>query len=252
MSLLHGPDDRESGISMLLRRITKHVKDQNWFAVALDFFIVVIGVFIGIQVANWNESLGDRRQEAAIVERLDEEFLTIQETARARAIRAEQTVENTQNMLALLAVGDLPEDFDTFASLIDGTRAFQAPPPTSSTLNQLIASGDMSLLESDVLRNALTDFNAALELHLRDDQLNIQVAINHGAEYWRFSELSAAAAGMNDMVLQQRVYDAATSPDLVPALAAILRQQRDVASSQNATLLVIDEVVASLDDEISP
>ena len=41
---------------MLLRRITEHVKAQNWTAVALDFFIVVIGVFIGIQVANWNDA----------------------------------------------------------------------------------------------------------------------------------------------------------------------------------------------------
>ena len=40
---------------MLLRRITKHVTDQNWFAVFIDFLIVVVGVFIGIQVANWNE-----------------------------------------------------------------------------------------------------------------------------------------------------------------------------------------------------
>jgi len=34
----------------------KHVRDQNWVAVGLDFLIVVVGVFIGIQVANWNES----------------------------------------------------------------------------------------------------------------------------------------------------------------------------------------------------
>jgi hypothetical protein len=39
---------------MILRRITEHVKTQNWFAVGLDFVIVVVGVFIGIQVANWN------------------------------------------------------------------------------------------------------------------------------------------------------------------------------------------------------
>ena len=49
------------GIDMLLRRITKHVKDQNWTAVALDFFIVVVGVFIGIQVANWNEARNDHQ-----------------------------------------------------------------------------------------------------------------------------------------------------------------------------------------------
>lgn len=49
---------------MLLRRITEHVKAQNWTAVALDFVIVVVGVFIGIQVANWNDALTDRSREA--------------------------------------------------------------------------------------------------------------------------------------------------------------------------------------------
>lgn len=40
---------------MLLRRLSEHVGTQNWFAVALDFLIVVFGVFIGFQVTNWNE-----------------------------------------------------------------------------------------------------------------------------------------------------------------------------------------------------
>ncbi len=48
---------------MILRRITEHVKTQNWFAVALDFVIVVAGVFIGIQVANWNQARADRARE---------------------------------------------------------------------------------------------------------------------------------------------------------------------------------------------
>ena len=41
---------------MLLRTITRHVRDQNWFAVLVDFVIVVVGVYIGIQVSNWNET----------------------------------------------------------------------------------------------------------------------------------------------------------------------------------------------------
>ncbi len=40
---------------MLLRRITEHLKAQNWTAIGIDFVIVVVGVFIGIQVSNWNE-----------------------------------------------------------------------------------------------------------------------------------------------------------------------------------------------------
>ena len=41
---------------MLLGRVIAHVKAQNWTAVALDFLIVVMGVFIGLQVSNWNAS----------------------------------------------------------------------------------------------------------------------------------------------------------------------------------------------------
>ena len=58
---------------MLLRRITQHVKDQNWFAVGIDFVIVVIGVFIGIQVANWNDARANKAGLAASLERLDKE-----------------------------------------------------------------------------------------------------------------------------------------------------------------------------------
>ncbi len=35
---------------MILRRLAEHVRAQNWFAVALDFLIVVVGVFVGLQV----------------------------------------------------------------------------------------------------------------------------------------------------------------------------------------------------------
>ncbi len=48
---------------MILRRISAPVKDQNWFAVGVDFVIVVIGVFIGIQVSDWNASREDRSNE---------------------------------------------------------------------------------------------------------------------------------------------------------------------------------------------
>jgi len=58
---------------MLLRRITKHVTDQNWFAVFIDFIIVVVGVFIGIQVANWNETQSNKKGVRASLERLNKE-----------------------------------------------------------------------------------------------------------------------------------------------------------------------------------
>src|SRR5512147_1389332 len=46
---------------MLLRRVIEHVREQNWTAIAIDFVIVVIGVFVGIQVSNWNEARVERQ-----------------------------------------------------------------------------------------------------------------------------------------------------------------------------------------------
>ena len=50
------------------RRIAEHVKTHNWFAVAIDFVIVVIGVFVGVQVSNWNDGAAERRRTTLILE----------------------------------------------------------------------------------------------------------------------------------------------------------------------------------------
>jgi hypothetical protein len=58
---------------MLLRRVMEHVKTQNWFAVGIDLVIVVVGVVIGIEVANWNDVRNDQAGLVASLERLDNE-----------------------------------------------------------------------------------------------------------------------------------------------------------------------------------
>lgn len=51
---------------MILRRLTENLRAQNWTAIAIEFLIVVTGVFIGTQVANWNQ----QRLEKAETERM--------------------------------------------------------------------------------------------------------------------------------------------------------------------------------------
>ena len=41
---------------MVIRRIREHAATHNWFAVGIDLAIVMLGVFLGIQASNWNES----------------------------------------------------------------------------------------------------------------------------------------------------------------------------------------------------
>lgn len=46
---------------MFLRRLIANLRDQNWTAIGLEFVIVVVGVFIGTQVSNWNQERLERR-----------------------------------------------------------------------------------------------------------------------------------------------------------------------------------------------
>jgi hypothetical protein len=48
---------------MILRRFTQHVTEQNWFAVGLDLVVVVVGIFLGLQVTQWNDARQDVRWE---------------------------------------------------------------------------------------------------------------------------------------------------------------------------------------------
>ncbi len=55
---------------MILRRVIKHFREQEWTAIFLDFLIVVVGVFVGLQVANWNDQQQVRAQEEKYLERI--------------------------------------------------------------------------------------------------------------------------------------------------------------------------------------
>lgn len=47
---------------MILRRLTENLRAQNWTAITIEFLIVVVGVFIGTQVANWNQGRIEKRE----------------------------------------------------------------------------------------------------------------------------------------------------------------------------------------------
>ena len=59
---------------MLLRRYLEHFSTQNWTALVLDFFIVVAGIFLGLQVDGWNESRKDAVREREHLEQLYTDF----------------------------------------------------------------------------------------------------------------------------------------------------------------------------------
>lgn len=141
---------------MILRRVIEHVRAQDWFAVALDFLIVVLGVFIGMQVQEWNTARGERRLERAYLERLLADVeLSIETTENIRDF----LVSYTDNYDVILratrgcSLGD--DEKDAFA---DGLSDFGKVGPSIyalTTMDEMLSAGHFSLIGSREIRDIL-------------------------------------------------------------------------------------------------
>lgn len=56
-----------------MRRVAARLREHDWFSVAIEFALVVAGVFLGIQFANWNEARKELVLEATYLARIAED-----------------------------------------------------------------------------------------------------------------------------------------------------------------------------------
>ncbi|WP_304074935.1 hypothetical protein [Maricaulis maris] len=141
---------------MILARITKALRDQNWLAVALEFIIVIAGVVVGFQVSAWNEARQERGLEQAYLERLLTEFEVISDELDDAGGDLDDAREQAERFLAAFDAGDRETMArDTFA-LLAITRVSEVQ-IQSAALHELISSGRLGLIRNEALRAELAN-----------------------------------------------------------------------------------------------
>ena len=68
---------------MIFKRFAANLRAQNWFAICVELGIVILGVFIGTWVANWNQERAAQRDTHSLLLQLGPEM-----AAQKRAINA--------------------------------------------------------------------------------------------------------------------------------------------------------------------
>ncbi|MEM7430509.1 MAG: hypothetical protein AAF351_01090 [Pseudomonadota bacterium] len=145
---------------MLLRRITQHVKTQNWFAVGIDFVIVVVGVFIGIQVSNWNDARVDYQQQQLIHSRLQADFAIIENDLEHSTLAHEQAVVALETLRVALDRGSvLPEEDAAIKRALRNGYEYWQVSHRSGTFIELLSSGKLELVPDEDLRLALIRYD---------------------------------------------------------------------------------------------
>ncbi len=149
---------------MILSRLSQAIRTQNWFAVVLEFVIVVAGVLLAFQVTAWNEARQEQALEAVIICRLVDDFSLIGPDVREHLSDAHRTAEQAS---ALVRAAQEGLDLDTLGQFSTDIFMLRVPPAGSATYAQLISNGDIGLIRSSELRSALTDFGEHVDRHQR-------------------------------------------------------------------------------------
>lgn len=197
---------------MLLRRVTKHVKDQNWFAVGLDFVIVVVGVFIGIQVANWNDAQGDRQSETIILQNIANDIradLADYESAIDGAYGKitvinytlkSASVKNDRNLSLLTEIanvkyeefvkayfGDRTKEFEAAVETLDGelwrySVLVSNAQPSTTAFDALVSGGELGLLQDDGLVRDLQNYRKVTGALINAQDVTLRPARNRAID----------------------------------------------------------------------
>jgi hypothetical protein len=69
----------EGDWAMIFKRAIAKLRAQDWTAISIELAIVVVGVFIGIWVANWNQERVKKQETRAMLVQLKPELLGLRE-----------------------------------------------------------------------------------------------------------------------------------------------------------------------------
>lgn len=164
---------------MILARISKAIREQNWFAVALEFIIVILGVVIGFQVTEWRASEDARATEQAYLRRLHEDMLQSRTNLEQELAQAREWNTNTRSTLNALLAGN-PEGLENGGFELISATWLALGSPQRATLNELLYGGQMHLVRDPVLREQIAKTDAELTRLSDYLELVVQGLTPHG------------------------------------------------------------------------
>ncbi len=147
---------------MILRRISKGIRQQDWLTVVVEVLIVVVGIFVALQVDDWNNARKDRALEQEYLERLHADMVGSLADQRAYENWDEERIATQDIVLKALRAGVLAEEdrpaFDRGLMLL---AYFTPLRQRWTTVEELRSTGNLDILQDLELRDliGLTEAN---------------------------------------------------------------------------------------------
>lgn len=142
---------------MVIRRIRHHIETHNWFAVAIDLLIVVVGVFLGAQATNWNERRVEHDQSRSYRSRLIDE---LDFNGRQFAQQVAYYEQVNRHAIATMRALQSPASLSGRDFLIHAYQSTQIDitPGKRFIYDEMVSSGLVDRLGSEMLQAEASDY----------------------------------------------------------------------------------------------
>ena len=203
---------------MRLRRISEHIRQQNWIAVSLDFIIVVAGILIAFQVTSWNQDRLNLKAEQRYLAELASNLELDIRRAEMGQVSSLEKLAMVELILKEVAPGyqrnpqfdpiqaDVPAltDLDEFTYGILVWTSYHVP--SDHTYRELVDTGNIGIVSDRELAKHMSRYYTWMYFNLTDDQVAIRQAETI-VEYFRRTGLGFSDEASLDELIQRAETD---------------------------------------------
>lgn len=153
---------------MLLRNLVNNLREQNWTAVTIELLILVIGVFIGIQVSNWNDARKDIEREQIALERIHQDLVKDVDELNLRTEYWRGVAAFGRAALREDEAAQAPES--DWMILVSYHNASQINPfnTNATAFDELNNAGEFTLIRDSELRKEIAVYYQGIRRRARD------------------------------------------------------------------------------------
>ena len=143
---------------MIIQRLAKGIKDQDWFIVLLEIMIVVIGILVGLQVDDWNEGRKERDLEKGYLERVAKDIQDSKNTTKSLFSFHEMQIRDIGITVQSLNTCELsPDNKRALVFAFFNMGKLNEPSFIKRTINELEASGGFRLIQSNAIKQIINE-----------------------------------------------------------------------------------------------
>ena len=168
----------------ILRRFSSRLRQHDWTAVFIELAIVMVGVFLGIEAANWNQARLDRGEERRVYRQLIEDLRADQHTLQVAIGRSRRHDRAAEHVLAALRSDRVPgSDAAAFAVDVHKAGFLYLPRPARRTYDELVGTGSLRLLRDETAKEAIAGYYATFDSNRQFDV----ILREQQSDYWRLT-----------------------------------------------------------------